>query len=114
MRKEDDDGAIGQVAVFHVFTENTQNIENFLLLSEQVSIGFEVDQIFLPNKVPATLYDTNIQVFEDQLIPSKTYLMSNAALHIFVQHALAAEVIKEEYLNVLTRTGQKTGVSKPR
>ncbi|KAL2525922.1 Nucleic acid-binding [Abeliophyllum distichum] len=32
------------------------------------------------NKVQATIYDTNIQAFEDQLVPSKTYLISNAAV----------------------------------
>ncbi|KAL2505488.1 Replication protein A 70 kDa DNA-binding subunit B [Abeliophyllum distichum] len=34
------------------------------------------------NKVQATIYDTNIQAFQDQLLPSKTYLISNAAIRL--------------------------------
>ncbi|KAL2521563.1 Replication protein A 70 kDa DNA-binding subunit B [Forsythia ovata] len=34
------------------------------------------------NKVQATIYDTNIQAFQDQLIPSRTYLISNAAVRL--------------------------------
>ncbi|KAL2499699.1 Replication protein A 70 kDa DNA-binding subunit B [Abeliophyllum distichum] len=34
------------------------------------------------NKVQATIYDTNIQAFQDQLLPSKTYLISNAAVRL--------------------------------
>ncbi|KAL2505399.1 Replication protein A 70 kDa DNA-binding subunit B [Abeliophyllum distichum] len=32
------------------------------------------------NKVQATIYNTNIQAFEDQLVSSKTYLISNTAV----------------------------------
>ncbi|KAL2525432.1 ATP-dependent DNA helicase [Abeliophyllum distichum] len=34
------------------------------------------------NRVQATIYDTNIQAFQDHLIPSRTYLISNAVVRL--------------------------------
>lgn len=49
-------------------------------ISSNIFIPFSVSHLVQGNKVHTTLYDGNITAFENQLLLSKTYIISNVVV----------------------------------